>query len=517
MNTRKLYLAFSGLMALLFAGCSQFDDLDNIKGVDYNAEYAIPLVNTRTSIGDLLENFEENSSLVIDPDGLIRFQYSGDVLTETSEDVFAAINETLVQGGIIPLTENSTPLPFELPGGLDIDRLDLKTGKFTYAFQSTNPQPIAVVLTVPGATKNGNVLKFEFNIAAYSGSGSPSLATNGFFPASLEGYSLVPEEDGNIYIEYTATLPNGDPVTPDVAGVLIEDLSFYYAEGYLGQDVYEGTRDTIEIDFFDNWSRGDIYFADPRITVNFENSFGVPTRSQVDVFDIFTVREEVLPLESEFIDSGIDFPYPELDEVGEVKYKSFTFNKDNSNIDVVLGAGPLAIDYEVDASINPDMDTSIRGFITDSSYYKVRVDVDLPLYGWAFDFLTQDTFELSFDQYDQVDEAEFKIVTENDMPLGVDIQGYFLDENGVVLDSLLDDRQRLVSAAGVNGEGVAVETATETTYVPFSMERFDKILPTKKLIVVASFSSTNAPDQFVKILANQDVRIRIGAKFKVSN
>ncbi len=516
MITRKLCLAFSGL-ALLLTSCSQFDDFDNIKGVDYDAEYAIPLVNTSTSVGDLLENFEENSSLVIDPDGLIRFQYSGDVLTETSENVFAAINETLVQGGIIPLTSDTTPLPFEFPSGLDVDRLDLKTGKFTYAFQSTNPEPINVVLTIPGATKNGNILKFEFTIAAYSGSGSASLATNGLFPASLEGYALVPEDNGNINIIYEATLPNGDTVTPDVGGILIEGLSFYYAEGYLGQDVYEGTRDTIVIDFFENWSRGDIYFADPRITVNFENSFGVPTRSQVDVFDIFTVREEVLPLESEFIDNGIDFPYPQLDEVGQVKYKSFTFDKENSNIDVVLGAGPLAIDYEVDASINPDMDTNIRGFITDSSYYKVRVDVDLPLYGWAFDFLTQDTFELSFDKYDQVDEAEFKIVTENDMPLGVDIQGYFLDENGTVLDSLLDSRQRLVSPAGVDSEGVANATATETTYVPFPRERFDKILPTQKLILVAAFSSTNAPDEYVKILANQDVRIRIGAKFKVSN
>ncbi|GJM35136.1 MAG: hypothetical protein DHS20C18_41370 [Saprospiraceae bacterium] len=516
MIKRKLCLFLSGLI-LLLAACSQFDDFDNIKGVDYDGEYALPLVNTTTSIGDLLENFEENSSLVIDPDGLIRFQYSGDVLTETSDKVFAAINETLIQGGIIPLATDTTPLPFDLPGGLQIDRLDLKTGKFTYAFQSTNPEQIHVVLTVPGATKNGNPLRFEFNIAAYSGSGNASLATNAIFPASLEGYSLVPEDNGNINIVYHATLPNGDPVTPDVGGILIEDLSFYYAEGYLGQDVYEGTRDTIEIDFFEDWSRGDIYFADPRITVNFENSFGVPTRSKVDVFDIFTVREEVLPLESEFIENGIDFPYPELNEVGQVKYKSFTFDKNNSNIDVVLGAGPLAIDYEVDASINPDMDTTIRGFITDSSYYKVRVDVDLPLYGWAFDFLARDTFEINLDSYENVEEAEFKIVTENDMPLGVDIQGYFVDENGVVLDSLLDDRQQLILPASVDGDGVANETARAETFVSFPAERFDKIIPAKSLILVAYFSSKNAPNTYVKILANQDVNIRIGAKFKVHN
>ena len=83
-------------------------------------------------------------------------------------------------------------------------------------------------------------------------------------------------------------------------------------------------------------------------------------------------------------------------------------------------------------STNPDEDTDIRGFVTDSSYYKVRVDVDLPLYGSAIDF-TVTGYALAWTStgFDEVDYAEFKLVTENGMPVSIDMQGYFLDENGI--------------------------------------------------------------------------------------
>ena len=79
----------------------------------------------------------------------------------------------------------------------------------------------------------------------------------------------------------------------------------------------------------------------------------------------------------------------------------YTFHKrTNSNIDVVLGSGPIAIDYDVNADTNPEEDPSIRGFITDSSYYKVQVDVELPMYGNAIDFFTTDTFPINLGDFE---------------------------------------------------------------------------------------------------------------------
>lgn len=510
---RKNYL-FILLAAILgFAGCKQIDELEGIDRIDYNAQYAIPLVNTKVSIQDILEDFEEDASLIIDPDGQIRFHYRGDVLSQTSDDIFAAINAAL--GFPIELTEHRMPLPIQLPNDMDIDRMDLKKGRLTYGFRNPNEEPISVTLRFPEVTKNGNVLSFQFNMPAWSGSGEFPLASNIIAPASLEGYRIVPVND-SIYIEYEALLSNGENV--EIPAVLVlEDIEIGYAEGYLGNELHEGGRDTIEIDFFENYLQGNIYFADPRISFNIENSFGIPTRSVVHTFEVITVNDDILQLESPHIDNGIDFPYPTIEEVGETKYKTFDFTKDNSNIDVVLGSGPIAIDYDVDALTNPDSLTSIRGFITDSSYYKVQVEVDLPLYGQAIDFIARDTFELNFSDYTDVTSAEFKLVTENALPMGVDIQGYFMDENGTVLDSLLDSQQRAIAAAPVDSEGYASTSVEQITFAPFPAERFEKIRNSVRLLIVAGFSTYNDGEVSVRILATQEVTVKLGAILELDN
>ena len=316
---------------------------------------------------------------------------------------------------------------------LDMDRLDLKGGSLVYGFENDHDEAVDVEIILPTVTKNGEPLSFEATIGAYSGSGDRPRFTNLFLPADLTGYRIVPEENDSVYIEYEAVSVSGDTIDLYSIAISIGELEFEYAEGYLGNQIYEGGRDTIEIDFFENWIQGDVYFEEPKITFNFENSFGIPTRSVVNVFDIFTVKGEVLPLRSEVLENGIDFPYPNLNEIGVIKNEAFVFTKENSNIDSVLGAGPIAIDYDVNAFTNPDSLTDIRGFITDSSYYKVRVDVELPLHARASNFLAQDSIELDLNDFEDANYVEFKLITDNSLPLDVDVQAYFLDENGTVV------------------------------------------------------------------------------------
>ncbi|MCB0587653.1 MAG: hypothetical protein KDD06_20340, partial [Phaeodactylibacter sp.] len=204
-----------------------------------------------------------------------------------------------------------------------------------------------------------------------------------------------------------------------------------------------------------------------------------------------------------------------INEVGVIKEEKFVFNKDNSNIDVILGAGPVAIDYDVDAVTNPDSNVNIRGFITDSSYYKIRVDVDLPLYGRSINFLARDTFEIDFSNFQQMYKAEFKLVTVNSLPLDVSIQGYFIDKDGMVLDSLFEESMRVIAGAPVDSEGNASGVKEDITYIDYPEERFDKVRTAETLAIVASFSTVNDGSVSVKILESQAVQVKLGAIFGV--
>jgi hypothetical protein len=509
MNVNKLSFFFALLLLGTWA-CNPFGDLDDIESAPYTAEYALPLVDTRLGMSDLLENFEENSTLTIDPDGLVRFKYTGDVISKTSEDVFDAINETLSQFPAIPLFISPQALPFSQPDELEIDRLDIRQGNFFVNIDNQTDETLTVTITVTQATKDGEPLVIERTVP-------PATVYNDQdAPTQLEGYRLVPE-GGNVFVEFTSVTADGDPMNPSLLFIGFSDLEFSYAEGYLGNQVYEGGRDTIDIDFFDNWIRGDVYFEDPKITFNFENSFGIPTRSVVNVFDIFTVREEVLSLESEFLTNGIDFPFPSLDEVGALKNKKFVFTKDNSNIDIVLGAGPVAIDYDVNALTNPDELTEVRGFITDSSFYRVQVEVELPMYGRATQFVVTDTFDLELGDFADATFAEFKFVAENDLPLGVETQGYFYNDNGVLLDSLLLAPERMVTGAPVEPGGNVIGVSRKETFIMFEGDRFERLKDTKTVLVNAAFYTSTDGEQSVRILNTQGVDVKLGMRVGISN
>ena len=511
---RKIFWLQMILVSLLFNSCSQLDPLDDIDGLTYNTEYAIPIMNSEISIQDLLQEYEDDNTLIIDPDGGLRFQYSGNVLRANVDQVFETINDALPPA--IPIVESGSALPLSSPDGITIDIMDLKAGKFGYFFDSRNTEDIEVVITMPQITKGGQPLTITESLPAYSGVGKTPVATNEDNPLSLEGYTLLPLND-SLYVDYTVKTASGGEGNIELIFLTIEDIEFSYTEGFFGTLPFEGERDTIEIDFFDNYVKGDIYFSDPTVTFNVQNSFGIPTRSLINVLDVFTVNGEKLPLESSFIETGFDFPFPKLNEVGQVKSEPFVFNKSNSNIDVILGAGPTAFDYDVDAISNPDGNQGFRGFVTDSSFYNVRVDVDLPLNVTVRDFVANDTIDLDFNNIEDVIRAEFKVVSENNIPLDASIQGYFVGINGNIVDSLFTEQTLIVEAAAIDVLGSSIiESAKKEVFVPFNENRFPSIRDAKQLILDVSFSSTDNGNIPVRINQSQNILVKVGAKLGVS-
>lgn len=512
----KNLLCFCGLLTLLFSACSKFDDVSNAEVLDGDPEFAIPLASATTSFQELIENFDDNTFITIDADGLIRLRYEGDVSLRTSQEILEEAVASLPP--FLPLSQtNPDTLPFNSPEELEVDSAILRIGSLiglTGTQDSNMPSIASVKVTLPQARLNGQPLVLEKTFPA-------GLSILGFGPIDIGGYSLVPE-DGKLNVLYEAYDENGDEVIFGEDGyamvITLEDFFFTYIDGYLGYRIHDGERDTIAIDFFENWIQGEVYFEDPEIRINLENSFGIPTRSVINIFDIYTASGEVLPLQSDVLNiadnQGIDFLYPTSNQVGEVLTQTFVFDKDNSNIREVLGSQPVALDYDVDARTNPDSLLNIRGFLTDESYYKVQVEVELPMYGWARGFVATDTFDIDFSEYNNIKEVEFKLVSDNGTPLDIATQVYFLDADDKVLDSLLTMQESLIAAAPVNSEGIVEAPFSKSTLIPYSAERFDGIRDAKKATTQTAFSTVNNGAISVKVFAEDEVSIRMGMKLK---
>ena len=486
---------------LLVAGCKKFDDLDSIQTPEQNAEYAVPLFTTQSSIKDLLEDFDENTFLTVQDDGLMLLNYKGDFIAQNSLDIFESLGN--LDGVPLPVLDTLTALPFRFPNNVDLDYALLSNGLVRWTWTNPLSEPITVKVTFP-SVKDDQGVPFSETTTDHLGPLfiSPSI--------NLAGYRFSAIND-TLFVKYEAWKQDGTKLKVNNFFLVVEDFAASYVEGYLGQDIYELDRDTIEIDFFKNWTRGDVYFEDPKVFITVENSFGFPVRSKSQVFDVITVNGERLGLKSPFLDSGINIDFPSLNEVGEVKTTLFTFNKTNSNIDSILGSSPRYLDYDLDALPNPDGDTSVRGFLTDSSAFTVQLEVELPIYGRSLGFAARDTITTSFSSYDDVENVEFKLVTDNEMPLEVGVQVLFA-KDGVVLDSLFAEGYSVVEAAPVDGDGNVNQVATKTTLIPFDKTRLDKVRSANQLFITADFSTFNSGQTSVRVLATQEVEIRMGMK-----
>jgi len=153
--------------------------------------------------------------------------------------------------------------------------------------------------------------------------------------------------------------------------------------------------------------------------------------------------------------------------------------------------------------------------MTDSSYFKVQMEVNLPIHGLATGFEARDTFAINLDNSSDVIYAEFKVVTENEIALDVAIQLYFADTVGVILDSMFIEDPVVMGAAPVDAEGKPTGATEKITFREFDEERFDGIRDAKKLLMKANFSTADNGTQSVKVFRDNEVRIRAGMKIGV--
>ena len=502
------------LFALSAAGCSALiDDLDRLDGVALTAEYAIPVIDSEVTLADLIVGVDDRFVLTVDPDGLLRFQYSDTVPSVTSESIFSDLRD-LGRGVPLPVTARETTLDFPLPNDASIRRARLKAGRLVYLLPNPYEQPVTVTLTLPNLLRDGEPFTVTGTLPARAGSGAVTLA-NTDAPIDLDGYELA-FADNQFEIRYAIDAADGTPLDPgDGTIVLLTDLDFSYVEGFFGRLPYPGVDGRLAIDFFTNYLSGDVTFVDPRVVVEVRNSVGVPARAVVDELNVEQEDGTRIPVEGEVADDGFTFNYPR--EPGGNAYTTYIIDKSNSNLPELLDARPIALNYRISALINPDDDRTVAGFLADTNSYSATVTAELPLYGAASDFTTSDSIPVNLaGGSGSVTAATFRIVTNSELPLDVAIAGTFVDSLGVAVAELTEGEVLVVAASPTDANGDPTGSVRQTNEVFLPAERLTRIREARYLVLNTTFETLEGGARPVRLTADQLLRVRIGALLTIS-
>lgn len=501
------------LLTSLWSACKK-SDFQDIDLADHSAEFAFPLFTTDLILKDLLaqvlNDSLSNDTLLVNSDGTMTLFYTGDVAEKKATDIF-----TFFQPAVFPLSDSITMMPLQFPEGVVLKEAHLNAGTLGFIFTNHFAETLTGRFEVPQLTKNGQPVIIPFTIA-------PSNAASIFGPVDLNGYVLSGNTNSLTFIYY-AYLPDGTrvKVQPNDLRVGFLNVKFSYFEGNFGYAAYPLTASSIDIDINQTNLDGNVTVKNPKITIRIANSWGFPTRGIVRYLSFIGQNGEEYKLETTAFaqDSIIDFNYPSLNEVGQTKYTDVYLDNTNSNIAEIFNSQPTKLVYDMGGVSNALQTPDLVGFLTDSSNISLQIKVQLDLEGSVQNFGSNQTLDLDFGDYSSLDttkiqDAEFKLVTENSTAISALLQLYFLDADSVRIDSLFaNGPQLLLRSAPIGADGKANGTTRTEHFIPMTAARFDRIRQAKQAFLQTSFT-TGDNGQVVKLIASDKAVVKMGLKVR---
>jgi hypothetical protein len=500
----RLFSLFYSLFLVFIISCSPYEDI-SIKGEDRSL--AVPIAYGNLTLQDLIDRSTNKASIRVDQDGKLTAYYEGEVLRENSSKIFPPVP------GIfefpIPAPVSEVVLPIKSTYKVDKGTFD-NTSIFFNVSHNVK-EVVKLKMTIPSVSKDGKIWSQEYNLD-FTNSNTGIILTPTF---NLDKWIAL-LKDNKIRFEYTATKSNGTVVNLQSIAMKYDVLRFSYLDGYFGNHIFDIKGNTIKLNFYDGWKRGGIVFENPNILLSVDNGFGFPVRSKINSFLAKTIDGKEFQFQSEFINKGIDFNYPTINEIGKLKTTSFRFTSANSNIGNVFQNKVSEIIYDFDAVANPDGEIGVKNFFNNESYFSVNVAVELPMNVRLEDLTVSDTFEINLDDIRDIKALDLVFDIDNNFPIQFGMNAIFLDNNNKEVYKIENANSLLIEAAvpGQNGKTSGPKNTLKN--ITIAQQDFAKVLSSRRVILSGSFDSKVSSQNPLWLYSNYGINAKIGAKVKIN-
>ncbi len=489
------------MVAMILPSCNQLDSISSIDDIEIQADYALPLINSTTTIQDLIEASDtENLSIHTMSDGTLAFNY-----TSAGPEVKANQLFTDIPDFPFGIPNERATVAVEIFPGVELETLNLESGTMDFQILSSVPEDVNIQIIFSNLIKDGQPFTVTEQLINQGAAPQEFLLT----PIDVTGYSLNLDNQ-EMTVEYIATkVSDNSPVILDAVGGWGRNWEYDFVAGNFTTQEFEMEEGTLTIDLFELGFDGELSLADPQLNLVFENSFGLNVQTRITQLTMINAAGESVSLSGQFAQEGFLLDAPRLNEVGTAKSSTLTLNKDNSNIVEMLAIQPEKIIYQLSGEINPD-NNSATTFIQSKSSITTSIEATVPAHG-SFKMQTEQETDVDFGQPDQLKSASFKLITTNEMPLGAQIQFYFLDDNNTILDSLFRSQEMILSAAPVDADGFAMTPTPLTTEIEVPANRLAAMNQSKRMLMKINLATTDDGQTPVRITSDQALGVKLGA------
>lgn len=511
--------------SVLLSGCDFNNLLDtDIEAIVSSPTLAIPIGYGDLSISDFL-NDSDSSNIKIYQSGadkdVLYLAYEQTLKTQGIRDLLEIPDKSVTRGYNINPTAVAVSVPANTtrttgPGTLTFD-LAFDPEKFDEILftegtlnLSAQTNPILPNLQFEAEVTLGS---FQLNNVPLTRTITAGAAAQ---TVSVAGYKAL-LDNNKFDATVTVTIKSGASPALIPAGTLFNvslsfnNLNFDYVIGFFGEQSADLPEETLKIGAFESlFEDVDVSIASPRISFIVINEYGIP----VDVtFDALEARNSSGAL------SVVTNPSSPISaNVPAIRGDSAFTTVIVTNAKELLDFAPTEFFYKVSAVINQGL-TDGNNFCENDAELSVRMNVEIPFIGHASNIMIADTLDLDLGDIEnsEIESAAIKINAINMLPLDASVQLYLLDENLLVIDSLLDTingANAIIVGAETDLTGTPTNPGVYDDEIEISNEKMNKLLEAKKIIIAATLQTADNPKD-VKFLATDKLTIKLGLKAKV--
>jgi hypothetical protein len=515
MTKRNLWLA----IGLILVRCSINNNDYEIKGFESSPSLILPVAFGNLSINDLLDK-SDSINIKVKPDGLVYLNYDQSLVSKDIRNLIdiPSINnksaELPIPAGNYPanIPDYVLTIPNEtIDMGIapeQLTEIGFKSGSLSYEASLTPANPnfaYEVYISIPEfVTSSGNKL-------------SQLVTVKGIVP--LAGYTFKSSNANKFTVELSVVIKkNTLPITiaPNTKvnfNFSITGMDFTYIKGFFGNQIATAPLEIIDIGAFNSSLQNDanVSFAAPTIDFLVTTDYGVPLNL------VFPLLEASKPGATLAMQTSPGSPIAVNAPV--VLGGSATTAIQVTNAKQLLSFAPTQLKYQVSGHINEGLTTGIN-FMADTSKMRVKMHVEVPLYGSANNIVLTDTASIDLGEIDQtkIDSASLKVNAINELPLDASLQFILTDDRYGFIDSLLTTSQsKIIKGSNVDSKGELLSVSQVNKSILIQQDKISKIFKAKKIIIRAKLNtSKNSAGEPVDVKFKSQYKLNINVGLKTT-
>ncbi len=548
---RLLVLAIIATTCILSACTKDNFDMDRLSGqVAYDGSFAIPLAYSDMKLYQILDVMDTSIALQENEEGFLSMFYHSYVESKRVQELLnmdvqpfstsislSDMNSLGFKSGSSLTYSTEEKISFTLMNDgistdeAEIDSIVLNSGVLEYSLGSSFGNTMKVVFEFPSIRKNGRPLKDSLTVSSSNPNGNISL--------SLEGYTIDLTTTDRHFNEIPFNISTelqyeGIPPTSGTLDVSIALRSFNYKGmyGYFGHYELLFQSDTIEVTMFKHnpkydWEHARFYFKEPKITVSYWNSYGVPSMFYFTELDTYMQKTNVTWNMDDIVKPN--FPLGPGNPCvvrhaliqGREAEGEIVIDSTNSLLDQIVPNRPTWLHFAAKAETNPGAgpDHSSRNFIDENSRLRAKVEVEIPLYGHLYNFTYRDTVDIDISSYVgglPIKRMALQLNIDNYMPVEASAQFYLVDEYYTVLDSLVKDPSTtpmMLEAAKIDAYGHLIgDGVNKRTTLELTKSQIENLANSKHMLIkiTSSTAGNSAGGTNIKLFREYGFKVNVG-------